>query len=194
MQPLTIRRWALRLLTLLVTLSPCHLVTLSSARAGAPQYNRDVRPILAENCFACHGPDSAARKAGLRLDRREEAVKAEAIVPGDPEKSGLIERVFSDDVSRLMPPRKTHKKLTAAQKETLRCWVAAGAEYQAHWSLIAPVRPPLPAVKDAGWVRNPLDAFVLAALEKQGLRPAPEADRRTLARRASLDLTGLPPT
>jgi hypothetical protein len=178
---------------LLVSLSP-YLLVSSAVAADGPQYNRDVRPILAENCFACHGPDSAARKASLRLDRRDEAVKAEAIVPGDPDKSGLIERVFSDDVSRLMPPRKTHKKLTAAQKETLRRWVAAGAEYQAHWSLIAPVRPPLPAVKDAGWVRNPIDAFVLAALEKQGLRPAPEADRRTLARRASLDLTGLPPT
>jgi hypothetical protein len=187
------RRWVVRAVTVLVTLSPCHLVTVSSARAAGPQYNRDVRPILAENCFACHGPDSAARKAGLRLDRRDEAIKAEAVVPGDPDKSGLIERIYSNDPGQMMPPRKAHKKLTAAQKETLRRWVAAGAEYQAHWSLIAPVRPPLPAVKDAGWVRNPIDCFVLAALEKEGLRPAPEADRRTLARRASLDLTGLPP-
>src|SRR5437868_76939 len=131
MQPLTVRRWVVRVLTLLVTLSPCHLVTLSSAHAGdRPQYNRDVRPILGENCFACHGPDSAARKAGLRLDRREEAIKAEAVVPGDPDKSGLIERIFSDDPGQMMPPRKTHKKLTLAQKETLRRWVAAGAEYQ----------------------------------------------------------------
>jgi hypothetical protein len=170
------------------------LVPLTAATAGdRPQYNRDVRPILAENCFACHGPDSAARKAGLRLDRRDDAIKAEAIVPGDPENSGLIERIFSDKPGQMMPPRKTHKKLTAAEKETLRRWVAAGAEYQAHWSLIAPVRPPLPAVKDRGWVRNPIDAFILAALEKQGLHPAPEADRRTLARRVCLDLTGLPP-
>jgi hypothetical protein len=195
MQPTNRHRAALWVLPLLVTLTPCQLLTFSLARAdGGPQYNRDVRPILAENCFACHGPDSAARKAGLRLDRRDDAVKAEAIVPGKPEKSGVVERVFSDDPGRLMPPRKTHKKLTAAQKETLRRWIAAGAEYQAHWSLIAPVRPQLPPVKDAGWIRNPIDAFVLAALERQGLRPAPEADRRTLARRASLDLTGLPPT
>jgi hypothetical protein len=194
MQPVTSRPRAGRSLGLLVILSSCHLVILSGARAAdRPEYNRDVRPILAENCFACHGPDSAARKAGLRLDRREEAIKAEAIVPGDPDKSGVIERVFATEPGRMMPPRKAHKKLTAAQKETLRRWVAAGAEYQAHWSLIAPKRPPLPAVRDAGWVRNPVDAFVLAALEKQGLRPAPEADRRTLARRLSLDLTGLPP-
>jgi hypothetical protein len=184
-----------RIVLLLVTLSACHLVTVSSAAGGErPEYNRDVRPILADNCFACHGPDSAARKAGLRLDRRDEAIKAEAIVPGDPDKSGLIERVFSDEPGQMMPPRKTHKTLTAAQKDTLRRWVADGGEYQPHWSLIAPQRPPLPKVLDAGWVRTPVDAFILAELEKHGLRPAPEADRRTLARRASLDLTGLPPS
>jgi hypothetical protein len=157
------------------------------------EYNRDVRPILADNCFACHGPDSAARKAGLRLDRRDDAVAAEAIVPGRPDKSGLVERIFSDEASQRMPPAKSHKKLTPAQKETLKRWVAAGAEYQPHWSLIAPRRPPVPAVRQAGWVRNPVDNFILAELEKRGLTPAPEADRRTLARRLSLDLTGLPP-
>ncbi len=178
----------------LSSLCLCVSVVSSSARgAERLEYNRDVRPILAENCFACHGPDSAARKAGLRLDRREDAVKAEAVVPGKPDNSALVERIFSDDAGHLMPPPKTHKKLTAAQKDTLRRWIAAGAEYQPHWSLIAPKRPPLPAVKNAGWVRNPVDAFVLAELEKRGLRPAPEADRRTLARRLSLDLTGLPP-
>jgi hypothetical protein len=157
------------------------------------EYNRDVRPILAENCFACHGSDSASRKADLRLDRRDDAVKAEAIVPGDVEKSALIERIFSDTKSQVMPPPKTKKKLTEAQKETLKRWIAAGAEYELHWSFIAPKRPPLPTVKDQGWVRNPIDRFILAELEKRGLRPAPEADRRTLARRLSLDLTGLPP-
>jgi hypothetical protein len=158
------------------------------------EYNRDIRPILAENCFACHGPDSAARKAGLRLDLREEAVTAEAIVPGSPEKSALVERIFADEPAKVMPPRKSHKKLTAAQKETLRRWIALGAEYQPHWSLIPPKRPPIPAVKNKGWVRNQIDNFILAELEKRGLQPAPEADRRTLARRLSLDLTGLPPT
>src|SRR5262249_34212796 len=106
----------------------------------------------------------------------------------------LIERIFSDRPAKQMPPAKSHKTLTAAQKELLKRWVAAGAPYQAHWSLIAPVRPPLPPVKDAGWVRTPVDRFILAELEKRGLRPAPEADRYTLARRLSLDLTGLPPT
>ena len=152
-----------------------------------------MRPILAENCFACHGADSAARKAGLRLDRRADALKSEAFVPGSADKSTLVERIFSTDPKQVMPPPKAHKTLTAAQKEALRRWVAAGAEYQAHWSLLPPKLPALPAVKDAGWVRNPIDNFILAALEKQGLRPAPEADRRTLARRLSLDLTGLPP-
>ena len=157
------------------------------------EYNRDIRPILAENCFACHGPDSAARKASLRLDLREEAVKAEAIVPGHPEKSQAIERIFAADAKQVMPPPKAHKRLTVAQKELLRRWVAAGAEYQPHWAFIPPKRPALPAVRDTGWVRMPFDRFILAELEKRGLKPAPEADRRTLARRVSLDLTGLPP-
>jgi cytochrome c553 len=173
----------------------CDSVVRSSVRAAEKkiEYNRDVRPILAENCFACHGADSAARKADLRLDRRDDAIAAEAVVPGDVDKSALIERIFSDNKSHIMPPRKTKKTLTAAQKETLKRWIAAGAEYQPHWSFLAPKRPPLPAVKNAGWVRNPVDRFILAELEKRGLQPAPEADRRTLARRLSLDLTGLPP-
>jgi Protein of unknown function (DUF1553)/Protein of unknown function (DUF1549)/Concanavalin A-like lectin/glucanases superfamily/Planctomycete cytochrome C len=157
------------------------------------EYNRDVRPILAENCFACHGPDSAARKAGLRLDDRDAAIKMTAIVPGKTDKSALIEHIFADDPKQIMPPPKTNKKLTAAQKETLKTWIAQGAEYQLHWSLLAPKRPALPKVKNEGWVRNPIDRFILAELEKRGLQPSPEADRRTLARRLSLDLTGLPP-
>jgi len=171
------------------------LVVHSSAGAAEKKlgYNRDVRPILAENCFACHGADSAARKADLRLDRRDDAIKSEAIVPGDVEKSALIERIFSDNKSHLMPPPKTKKKLTDAQKEILKRWIAEGAEYEPHWSFIPPKRPALPAVKNTGWVRNPIDHFILAELEKRGLQPAPEADRRTLARRLSLDLTGLPP-
>ena len=131
---------------------------------------------------------------GLRLDRREDALSSEAFTPGDPDKSALIERICSDNVEKMMPPPKTNKKLTAAQKETLRRWIAGGAEYQPHWSLIAPKRPVPPAVKNASWIRNPIDAFILADLEKHGLKPAAEADRRTLARRLSLDLTGLPPT
>ncbi len=164
------------------------------AAPGKIQYNRDVRPILAENCFACHGPDSAARKADLRIDKRDEALKAEVIVPGKPDKSPLVERIFSKHKSEVMPPHKTNKTLTTAQKETLKRWIAEGAEYQAHWSFIAPTRPSLPDVKNKAWVRNPIDRFVLAKLEANGLSPAPEADRRTLARRLALDLTGLPPT
>jgi hypothetical protein len=160
---------------------------------GTLEYNRDVRPILAENCFACHGPDSAARKAGLRIDRRDEAISMKAIVPGKPAESGMIERIFSKDADEQMPPAKTHKVLTPAQKETLKKWVAEGAEYQSHWSFIPPVRPKTPEVKDKGWVRNPIDNFILAQLEASGLKPAPEADIRTLARRLALDITGLPP-
>src|SRR6516225_12130382 len=167
----------------------------ASARAAdRVQYNRDVLPILSENCFACHGPDKAARKAGLRLDVREAAVKAEAFVPGKPDESALVERIGSDEPTQRMPPPKTQKKLTAKEKATLKRWIAEGAEYQAHWSFIAPKRPALPAVKNTKWVRNPIDRFILAELEKHGLEPAPEADRRTLARRLSLDLTGLPPS
>jgi hypothetical protein len=182
------------------TLSRLALAAVAGLAAGSVgradeklRYNRDVRPILAENCFPCHGPDSAARKAKLRLDTRDAAVEAEAIVPGKPDDSGAVQRIFAEDESERMPPAKTKKVLTAAQKETLKRWIAEGAEYEKHWSLIPPARPAVPEVKDKAWVRNPIDAFVLAELEKRGLKPAPEADRRTLARRLSLDLTGLPP-
>ncbi len=166
----------------------------AAASADRPTYNRDIRPILAENCFACHGPDKAARKADLRLDIRDEAIKAGAIVPGKPDESPLVERVHLPSGAKLMPPPKTLKKLTAQQKETLRRWVAQGAEYQPHWSFIPPAPPEVPAVKSTAWPKATLDRFILAELEKRGLSPAPEADRRTLARRVSLDLRGLPPT
>jgi mono/diheme cytochrome c family protein len=157
------------------------------------EYNRDIRPILAENCFACHGPDSAARKANLRLDKREEALKKEAFVPGKPDESALVEHIMATKANKVMPPPTTNKTLTAAQKETLKKWIAQGAEYQLHWSLIAPKRPTPPTVKNPSWVRNPIDNFILADLEKNGLQPAPESDRRALARRLSFDLVGLPP-
>jgi hypothetical protein len=160
---------------------------------GKIEYNRDVRPILAENCFSCHGPDSASRKGKLRLDQRDDAIKAGAIAPGKLKESAMIERILTSEPNEVMPPPKTLKKLTAAQKEILKRWVSEGADYQLHWSLITPKRPAVPAVKDASWCRNPIDRFLLAEIEKHGLKPAPEADRRTLARRLSLDLTGLPP-
>ncbi len=171
----------------------CFAATTNSRAADKLEYNRDVRPILTENCFACHGPDSASRKADLRLDKREIAIEHDAIVPGKPSQSSIVSRVFENDADAVMPPLATKKKLTAAQKETLKRWVAEGAEYQPHWSLIAPARPALPPVKNSDWVKTPIDAFILAKLEAAGLTPAPEADRRVLARRLSLDLTGLPP-
>lgn len=161
--------------------------------AGKLEFNRDIRPILSDKCFACHGPDSASRKADLRLDQREAAVESGAIRPGEPQGSSVIERVFSTDPDLQMPPPTSNKTLTAEQKELLKRWIAEGAEYQPHWSFIPPKRPAVPEVKNSAWVKNPIDAFILARLEEQGLSPAAEADKRTLARRVSLDLTGLPP-
>jgi len=167
---------------------------LAHAEERKIEYNRDIRPILSENCFACHGPDSASRKAGLRLDQHDAALEAAAIDPGHPELSEMINRITSSDPEEVMPPPETKKTLTPAQKETLAQWIRQGAEYQLHWSFIAPVKATPPAVKHADAVRNPIDQFVLAQLEAAQLDPAPEADRRTLARRVSLDLTGLPPS
>jgi len=169
-----------------------------SARADGPDFNRDVRPILSQNCFKCHGPDDKQRKAGLRLDQRSGAVMAlvtghRAVVPGKPAESSLVKRVFSTGGDK-MPPSYANKVLSESQKEILRKWVAAGAEYKPHWAFVAPVQRPQPAVKQAAWPRNAIDRFVLARLEKAGLKPSPEADRVTLVRRVYLDLVGLPPT
>jgi mono/diheme cytochrome c family protein len=179
-------------------LAACALLMPLAAPATAGdklEYNRDIRPILSENCFACHGADGAARKAKLRLDVRDSALDKGAIVPGKPDDSELVYRLnlASDDES-LMPPPDSHKKLTAEQTKILERWVKEGAEYQPHWAFVAPKMPAVPAVKTPGWVKNPIDAFVLKELERRNLSPAPEADRRTLARRVALDATGLPPT
>src|SRR5436309_4604006 len=132
------------------------------------RYNKDVRPILAENCFPCHGPDSAARKAGLRLDRPEDSTALRngiaPIVKGNPAASEMFKRISGPNPS--MPPPVTKKKLTPEQVATLKQWIAQGAEYERHWSYIPPVRPALPAVKDVKWVRNPIDRFVLAKIEQ----------------------------
>jgi len=172
--------------------------TLTSSNAAELSFNRDIRPILSENCFYCHGQDPNKRKGGLRLDVREEAMKAVesgeiAIVPGKPEASSLVTRIFSKDADEQMPPPKSHRTLKPEQKEMLKRWIAAGAEYQPHWAFAKPVRPALPEVKEAAWAKNAIDRFVLAKLETIGLKPAPEADRATLIRRLSLDLLGLPP-
>jgi hypothetical protein len=156
------------------------------------EFNRDVRPILAEFCFSCHGPDSASRQAELRLDQREAAVASGAIDLGQPESSELIARIGSTDPDSVMPPPETKKRLSVEQQHVLRRWIAAGAEYQPHWSLIPPVKR-VPPPSDGTTVQNPIDQFVIAGLRAAGLEPASEADRSTLVRRVSLDLTGLPP-
>jgi Protein of unknown function (DUF1553)/Protein of unknown function (DUF1549)/Planctomycete cytochrome C len=165
---------------------------------GPVDYNRDVRPILAENCYACHGPDANARKAGLRLDRKEEALRERnggaAVVPGDLDSSELVLRIVDDDPDARMPPPKSGKALTQAQVETLRRWVAEGAEWRGHWAFIPPKRPTVPEVTDPRWSHNPIDAFLLKTMQGRGLKPSPEADKVALIRRLSLDLTGLPPT
>jgi mono/diheme cytochrome c family protein len=158
------------------------------------EYNRDIRPILAENCFACHGPDSAARKGDLRLDQRDAAVAAAAIVEGKPVESSLIERIKSADPELVMPPPSSHKQISPEQIALLEKWIASGAPYQPHWSYIAPQSQQPPSVNQESWVKNPIDRYILNRLEAMSLAPAPEADRVTLARRAALDVTGLPPT
>lgn len=160
---------------------------------AAPDFNTEVRPLLASHCFKCHGPDDKKRMAGLRLDLREAAIAKRALVPGKPEASEFIHRIFASDAG-MMPPAHTKNPLTAAEKQILKRWVATGAEYRPHWAFVAPKPAPLPAVKLKSWPRNPIDNYVLARLEKEGLKPSPEADRYTLLRRVYLDLIGLPPT
>ncbi len=163
------------------------------------EYKRDILPILASRCFTCHGPDPSTRKAGLRLDQRDMALKTSrsgetAIVPGQPEASELVRRIYAEDAKERMPPTKTGKPLTEREKDLLKGWIADGAEYQGHWAFAKPGRAKLPAVKNRAWGNNEIDAFVLAKLEDVGLQPSPRADAATLIRRLSLDLRGLPPS
>ena len=167
-------------------------VAWSAAVAAPPVdkivFNRDIRPILSDHCFACHGPDGGKRQADLRLDDRESALAAGAILPARPEESGLVARIRSLDPDLVMPPPEAHKPLDAAERDLLVRWIAEGAEYQRHWAYEPPVRPAVPPGMNA------IDHLVRSRLERVGLEPAPEADRRTLLRRLSFDLTGLPPT
>lgn len=176
------------------------LETLPLLAAEAPlTFNRDVRPILAEACFHCHGPDSVTRKADLRLDTeagffgKEEGADT-AVIPGKPEESALYDRLVTDNPDDVMPPPESHKELNPEQIEIVRRWIAEGAKWQPHWSFVKPEKPVEPEVSTSDWGVNSIDRFILAGLDKAGLAPAPEADRRALARRAALDLTGLPPT
>ena len=168
------------------------------ALAAKLEYNRDVRPILSDKCFKCHGPDSQARKAELRLDVRESALALHdgvpPLVPGKPGQSEVVRRIETADPEDHMPPLKSNLRLSKDEAAVLRRWIAEGAEYQPHWSLTPPKAAPVPEVRMAGWPRNAIDRFVLARLEHEGLTPSPEADKATLLRRVTLDLTGLPPT
>ena len=172
----------------------------SAAESSAPllpeviDFNQHIRPLLSDKCFYCHGQDGNQRKADLRLDRREAAVEYGAIVPGDPDGSLLIERTHATDPEMVMPPPSSNRFLSDRDRDLLRRWIAEGAEYQTHWAFVAPQRPALPAIANASWVRNEIDDFVLHALEREGMQPSPEADRRTLIKRLCIDLVGLPPT
>ena len=203
----------------------CVLAATRLFADDAPDFSRDVRPILSQHCFKCHGPDDKTRKGGLRLDLRDSATKeaksgAVALVPGQPDKSELVARIFSTDEDELMPPPSVKRTLTPEQKDTLRRWVAAGAEYQQHWAFVKPKQAAVPGIADFGlliadwkkreperveeitnrrsqitnWPRNAIDAFVLKRLLEANLTPSPEADPATLCRRIYLDLVGIPPT
>ena len=165
----------------------------ASSAAGGVSFNRDIRPILSENCFYCHGQDGNKRKADLRLDDPDSAT-GKAFVPGDVEASALIQRIYSEDLEERMPPPESERFLSEEEKEMLRQWIAQGGSYERHWAFVAPERPDLPEVARADWVRTPIDRFVLAKLEEKGMAPSPEADRATLIRRLFIDLTGLPPS
>ena len=172
--------------------------TAFMADAGEIQFNRDILPILADKCFACHGPDDSHRKADLRLDTREGALADlggyAAVAPGAPGKSELLTRITTDDEDDLMPPPDTGKQLSADEKKQLHDWIAQGAEYEAHWAYIPPTRPVVPSVSDRAWPSGAIDRFILARIESVNLSPSPQADAATLARRLHFDLTGLPPS
>ncbi|MEZ0389749.1 MAG: DUF1553 domain-containing protein [Verrucomicrobium sp.] len=186
---------------------PIYIFALLGAEAGiaAPEapgsgeqklrYNRDIRPILADNCFNCHGADERQRKAKLRLDEREAAISQHAFVPGSPDESEFIKRIFTEDVEEMMPPPKSHQTLHEKEKATLKRWVQEGAEYEKHWAFIPPEKPPVPELPSlpAGW-SSPIDAFVAQQLQAHGISPAAPASKETWLRRASFALTGLPPS
>ena len=195
--PVSVRSAALALASAVIgTVGPA-----AAAADEKVEFNRDVRPILSDTCFACHGFDKNARKADLRLDVREDALapreggkRPAPVVPGDPGKSGIWQHINSADPEEVMPPPESKLSLTAQQKDVIRRWIEQGAEYQPHWAFVPVKQPAVPQVTRKEWVRNEIDAFVLARLENEGLAPAAESDPRALIRRLSLDLTGLPPT
>ncbi|MDB5319947.1 MAG: Planctomycete cytochrome [Phycisphaerales bacterium] len=188
-------RFSIAITSLLLAIS---CAPISRAAATPVDFSRDIQPILSDNCYACHGPDAKARKAKLRLDTKEGAFRIKedvaVVLPGNPAKSELVRRITTKDQDDLMPPPDSNHKLTPHQIELLTTWVQQGAKWGVHWAFIPPVRPEIPPVKQKDWPRNPIDAFILAHLEKENLHPSPETPREALSRRVTLDLTGLPPT
>ena len=169
-----------------------------SQRPTAIDFNREIRPLLSDRCFRCHGPDASQRQAELRLDTRA-GLQAKRdgrriVVPGEPNASALYLRITHVDPAQRMPPSDSTPPLTTSQIQLIRAWIKQGATWQKHWSFLPPARPALPTVKQTEWPRNPIDRFILARLERAGLRPAPRAAKETLIRRVTFDLTGLPPT
>ncbi|MSU36303.1 MAG: DUF1553 domain-containing protein [Pedosphaera sp.] len=190
-----------------LTVACAALVLCASVCAGAipaadrVDFNRDIRRVLSENCFKCHGPDAKDRKngkKGLRLDLQESAQAdlggRRAIAPGHPEESEMIRRITNKDPEELMPPPDSGKKLSAQEKALLRRWIEQGATYSKHWSHVKPIRTSMPEIRGGSWPKNAIDHFILARLERENLQPSPETDRAALLRRAALDLTGLPPS
>ncbi|MCW3051380.1 MAG: hypothetical protein JWN14_550, partial [Chthonomonadales bacterium] len=167
------------------------LCAATMGRAQSPDFNREVRPILSQHCFKCHGPDEGQRKVGLRFDRRDGAIRALTLNKAG--ESSFVKRIVSHG-GDIMPPVYANKPLSEKEIAVLKRWVATGAVYKPHWAFELPRQAPLPKVQNPAWCRNPIDNFILAKLEKQGLKPSPEADRLTLVRRVYLDLVGLPPT
>ena len=157
-------------------------------------FNRDIRPILSENCFYCHGVDGNKREADLRLDVREDALAMEAIMPGSLEDSEMYYRIHSEDEDEIMPPPESNRILTAEQKKILDRWINEGAQYEKHWAFVAPIKKQVPQVRKPNWVRNPIDGFILSELERRNLEPSPEAKKEVLIKRLYADLIGLPPS
>lgn len=170
----------------------------SPSKADAVDFSRDVRPILADRCFPCHGPDADARQGELRLDTRTDATQSRdgifAISPGNPDESEVVRRIFATDADARMPPTDSNLSLSDKEKVIIRQWIADGADWTTHWAFVAPVKPRIPQVEDSRWPRNAIDSFILSTIEHAGLKPSPEASRETLIRRVTIDLTGLMPT
>ena len=190
------RRFSITFFISVVALVGC--LSSTQAAEGTVEFNRDIRQLLSDTCFQCHGPDKNTREAGLRLDTVEGAHADlggyQAIVPGDPAKSEMFQRITASNADDRMPPENFKRQLTAEEIELLRRWIEQGGKYESHWAYLPPTKAPLPEVKQADWPENPIDFFILERIENAGLAPSQRADRRTLIRRLSFDLIGLPPT